>query len=389
MFISRRKRVDRFIVALETMLLTSALVTRHAVLASVREIGREDWNRLYEETAEGYDFFITLEASALTEFSFYYICIYTDRGLELIAPVFSSDFDLGIGLEGNLSRGLQLIRKIRKRFLIEKTLFCGSPFGECGAIGISPDPARQPVLLGELVSAMRQLSKEKKLSFLLFKDFPTTTRKILNPLERSGFFKGESFPNVTVPLPCNSIEEYLATLSYSCRKDLRRKVRKALSAAEIEVRVVDTIDDLVDEVYGLYLQTYEAGTVRFEKLTRNYFLSVSREMRGTVKFFLYYVEGKLTCFNLCFCHGGRLIDKFIGFDYRVSRDLNLYFYTWYYNVGWCIQNGVREYQVGQTDHDVKLRLGGKLVPLNFYAKHTNPWINAVLRSVSRFLVPHS
>ena len=84
-----------------------------------------------------------------------------------------------------------------------------------------------------------------------------------------------------------------------------------------------------------------------------------------------------------------MIDKFIGFDYAVSRRNNLYFYSWYYNIDWCIKNGVKAYQVGQTDYQAKIYMGGKLTPLHVYVRHNNRILNDLFRAISKALTPAS
>lgn len=359
----------------------------YSVLSSVSEIRVEDWHRLFGDLPEGYGFFQTLEASRLEGFNFYYVLVQADSRLELIAPLFSSDLDLGIGLGPRAQQVLRVLRKVLPRLLVVRTLFCGSPFGENGVIAISPDRTRQTALIEELVRAMEQVRREKRLKFLVFKDFTENASRVLLPLTRLGFLRGDSFPNVVLALPYRTMDEYLESLSYGTRKDLRRKVRKTLSGASLQVRIVDDVAPMIEPVYQLYLNTYNAGTVRFEKLTREYFLTIGRLEQHAAKFFLFYINDRLIGFNLCLRHGNQLIDKFIGMDYSSSRRLNLYFYSWYYIVEWCIQHGIRHYQVGQTDYEAKLRLGGKLLPLSFFARHPNRVLARLLRLGARFFRP--
>jgi hypothetical protein len=359
----------------------------HAVLPSVDQVDATDWDRLFGDLPEGREFYQTLEASRLEGFGFCYVVVRQDGRAVLIAPLFWSDFDLGMAVEGLAQRILGGVRRILPRLLIARTLFCGSPFGENGVIGVEPAHPDQPALVAELVRAMEEICRARGLSFMLFKDFTGDAAGLLAPLAGRGFFRGDSFPNVVLPLPFATMPEYLASLSHNARKDLRRKIKHTLAQGPIEVRVVDQVADLIEPVFALYLATYHAGTVRFEKLTRDYFLEVGRRQRSQARFFLFHREGRLICFNLCFQHGDQLIDKFIGLDYAVARELNLYFYTWHHNVEWCLAHGVRRYQVGQTDHAAKVRLGGKLVPLYFHARHTNPWLNFPLKLAARFLAP--
>jgi predicted N-acyltransferase len=359
----------------------------HSILPSVSQIKVEDWNRLFGDLPESHGFFQTLEASRLEGFNFYYVLVHAGSRLELIAPLFSSDLDLSIGIGRRTQKVLRAVRKILPRLLVVRTLFCGSPFGENGVVAIDPDSPNQAVLIEELVRAMEHVRREQRLEFLVFKDFPESASPTLAPLMRLGFLRGDSFPNVVLALPYRTMDEYLASLSYGTRKDLRRKVRKTLSGGSIQVRVVNDVGPMIEPIYQLYLNTYNASTVRFEKLSREYFLTLSQLSQNEAKFFLFYINGQLVCFNLCLRHGGQLIDKFIGMDYTYSRRLNLYFFSWFHNVEWCIQHGIRSYQVGQTDYQAKLRLGGKLVPLSFYARHHNRFLNFLLRMGARFFRP--
>lgn len=364
------------------------MVLSSVVHSSIALIPCETWNQFFEGEAEGYDYYATLESARLAEFEFAYACIYGDDQLQLIAPLFRADFDLAIGVEGSAARILAICRRVYRRCLMVRTVFIGSPFGEHGVIGVVSGPASRQALLTELVEVARRQCRDYGLSLVLFKDLRGVDAAALQGLTELGFTRGESFPNVVLPLPHAHMEDYLASLSASMRKDLRRKIRRA-QAAGITVEVASDIEGRIEEVYQLYLNTFNAGTVRFEKLTRQYFLEVGRKQREQARFFLFFLQGRLVGFNLCFLHGGTLTDKFIGLDYAVARSCNLYFYTWYHNVEWCLRSGVRAYQVGQTDYEAKLRLGGERIPLFFFARHENPLANALLRLIAPLLAPRT
>jgi hypothetical protein len=353
---------------------------------SITRISRDEWNGFFGGEAEGYDYYLTLENTGLKGFEFAYACIFVDQQLRLIAPLFRADLDLAIGVEGALAKALAAWRRLHRRSLVLRTLFVGSPFGEHTTIGVDGGQAERQALLHEMAAVARRHCREHRLSFIVFKDLRKPDADALQALAGLGFTRGESFPNIVLPLPYARIEDYLASLSHATRKDLRRKIRRA-EAAGITVQEVDNVEDRLAEIYQLYLNTYYAGTVRFEKLTPQYFVEAGRRQRGQVRFFLFFLGGRLVCFNLCFLHAGTLIDKFIGLDYSVARSCNLYFYTWYHNVAWCIRSGVRAYQVGQTDYEDKLRLGGQRVPLFFFARHENRVVNALLRAAAPLLAP--
>lgn len=355
------------------------------ILDSISLIPRKDWDDIFGDIPEGYMFFKTLEESKLSEFSFYYLVLYQDRSPLLIAPLFTGDFPLDIVIEGPLNKVIQCLRKVFPRFLIMKTLFCGSPFGERGIMGIKKDAPDEKALLRTVTTALEEFGRENKIPLTMFKDFPESDIRLLRELTKAGFFQLESFPSVIIEIGVNSIEEYFQSLSYATRKNLRRKIKKAHAQGEVKIEIRDSVEDILEEVYGLYLNTYSAGRIRFEKLTREFFLRTACNLAPQAKFVLYYAEGRLAAFNLCFQYRDLLIDKFIGFDYETARKYNLYFLSWCFNVEHCIKESIRYYQTGQTDYEPKIKLGGKLIPLFVYLKHRNLLLTFVFRQLSKIV----
>lgn len=254
-----------------------------------------------------------------------HIILYREGMILSIVPLFVSDFYLDIVLNGWVKKVIQHIRYLIPRFFVLKTLFCGSPFGENGVLGITKDAGDVRLLIDGIVQAMGRFSKENKISFNIFKDFLKKDAFLLDSLKHNGFLKVNSFPSVRLELDFNSLEEYFGSLGYSTRKDLRRKLKKAYLKKNIKIKVVDNVEEIIDDVYKLYLNTYRAGEEKFEFLTKNFFINISKDLRPHTQYFLYYVEDRLAAFNLCFVYDNLLIDKFIGFDYEIAHRYSLYF----------------------------------------------------------------
>lgn len=357
------------------------------ILNSIKDISPADWRRLAGDEPEGYHFFETLELSHLEDFAFYYAVIYEKDTPTLLAPLFVADFNLDIAVdEGMLKNIISGVRKLFPRFLIVKTLFCGSPFGENGFISQGTKTENSEALI-KLVDTLEKFCAKKNIPLILFKDFLEKDKPLLSPLLTKKFFEVESFPNVRLELPFKSMEEYLKSLGHNTRKDIRRKIKKALAQGPVEVKIVNDVKSLIDDVYALYLNNYQSSNVRFEKLTKEFFLNISRALPNETKYFLYFIDGHLAAFNLCLASDNTLIDKFIGFDYKIARQYNLYFYTWYTNIEWCLKNNIKYYQVGQTDYQPKVQLGGKLIKMFAYLKHRNPITNALLYQLAKILAP--
>lgn len=359
----------------------------YKIFDNINKIDKADWDCVFGEIPESYAFYKVLENSQLSEFKFYYLVAYDDNKAILIAPLFTADFNLDIAVEGWLTKVIKFIRKFFPRFLIFKTLFCGSPFSEHGILGISPDFRKDYKFIPLLLSGINDLAAKINAPLIIFKDFLKQDTALLDILKKKGYSKTESFPTVTLELNFKSFQDYLKSLGGSTRKNLNKKLKTAYAKGKIEVKEVKDIRADIDRIIKLYENTYHTGTTKFEKLTKKFFLQAAQDLRTHTRFFLYYVNDKLAAFNLCFAYNDLLIDKFIGFDYDISNLYNLYFVSWAYNVKFCIDNSLRYYHPGQTDYEPKIRLGGKLITLFAYLKHRNLFFNFSLKLLILLLKP--
>jgi predicted N-acyltransferase len=95
--------------------------------------------------------------------------------------------------------------------------------------------------------------------------------------------------------------------------------------------------------------------------------------------FLYYHRDQLVAFNYCLLTRGFLVDKYIGFDYTVSRDLNLYFVSWFHNLEYCLQHSLTVFVAGWSDPEIKARLGAKFTFTHHAVYFKNPLLRWLLR----------
>ncbi|MFA5092745.1 MAG: GNAT family N-acetyltransferase [Candidatus Omnitrophota bacterium] len=359
----------------------------YKILDSIDKIGQKPWDAVFGKIPESYFFFRALENSEFPEFKFHYLVIESGHEIMLIAPLFTADFNLAIAVEGYLAKFIKFIRLIFPRFLIIKTIFCGSPFGEHAILGIKQGFKNNPDIISLLLKGIEACRSNLNAPLVVFKDFLRQDTLFLDLLIQKGYSKVVSFPIVDLKLNFTSFEGYLESLASFDRKYLKRKLRQAYSRGKIEVKVVQDIEGEINQIYELYENTYYKGAIKFEHLTKNFFLQVSQDLNCHARFFLYYVDGRLAGFNLCYIYNNLFIDKFVGFDYQISKQFNLYFVCQAYNIKWCIDNSIDHYYSGQTNYRTKLLFGGEFILLYAYLKHKDLIFNFFLKLLIPFFKP--
>jgi predicted N-acyltransferase len=323
------------------------------VFHSIEDIPRPQWDAVWPLHTEGYDFYLCQQRSGIDGFEFQYIGLFDSDKLVLVAPVFTADFDMGLAMGDTLRRWLHLAQRVWPRFLVFRSLFCGSPTSEKGVVGIHAQLQGHPDLLKQFDQALLGLARQKRAWMMVLKDFLDTDLQSLAGLKHQGWFMADSLPTARLPISFSSLDGYLAQLGYGTRKNLRRKLRETEKAGGLKVEVTNQIAHCVDEIHRLYLQVHDHGPLQWEKLTSAFFLNACSHLPDNAVFFLYWSpatdssQRKLVGFNYCLQFDDRLIDKYIGMDYAVSRKLNLYFISFLKNVEWCIANGKQAYMLSQ------------------------------------------
>ena len=338
------------------------------VCESIADIPRKDWDSVYPPGPENYGFLKTLDETLTRQFKFYYISIYDKERIECAAPCFIVDYPLDTTLEEPVRRIISFIRRLGfPRFLTLRAIICGSPASE-GHIGIRAHELAKD-LIPILAREMDDIARREHAAVIAFKDFTGDYKETLKPLERMKFHKTTLLPYVELDLRFRSFDEYLDSLSKKTRADLRRKFKHSRENASIEMEVRTDLGDILDEAYELYQDNLGRAYMRFEEMTKEFFITIPKNMPQETKYFIWRANGKLAAFSLCLLSGGTLEGHYLGFDYSVAHLYHLYFIAFRDKITWCINNGVRKYHTGALNYDPKKRLDFKFIPEYLYVKH--------------------
>ncbi len=353
-------------------------------VTSSDEIPESLWDACFPPPLEGRWWYRVLERAGLDDqFSFYYAVLERDGSRIGIVPAFVMDVPLDIVAPPLVSRLLGYASNYFPSLRYQRTLFAGSPCADEGTIGLVPGAD-----LGEAVDAIEDAlvarAREVRASMIVWKDFPAEAARPLETLIRQrNLFPLVSYPGTRLKLPPGGFESYLATLRSQKRYNLRKKLSRSRQKGPLESSMVQFPPPaLIDEIFGLFWQTYEHGKTKFERLTPDFFRMIAQEPVSRFVLLRDPVAGKFVAFMLCFVMGKRVINKFIGHDYSYDGEWNLYFRLWEAAVDWASRSGAEELQSGQTGYGAKLELGHDLVPLTNYCRHVNPAVHGLFKTVA-------
>jgi len=351
------------------------------VTRRISEIPEGDWNRVFPDVLESYDFFKTLDESHLDQFSFYYIMAYDGTTPVCAVPCFIMNYSLDTSIAGPIKRITNSIKKRMPNIFNIKALVCGTPLGQ-GRMGMGDHSDHMHVILRR----MEQIAKKNKVAIIAFKDFDKTYNKVFDPLRKKGFSKLDSLPWTELDIRFKNFEEYLKTLSGATRYDLRRKFKKVDKHVKIDLEIVRTLeDDVLRDLYGLYLDIVERHDMQFEILSIDFFRNASKIMPKQTKYFLWRIDGKLVAFLFCLVSKDVMIDYYVGFDYSVAHKYHLYFIKFRDTMNWCVKHGIKKYEMGTTGYEPKRRLGLDFVPLYLYARLRNRALRPIFNLICQFL----
>jgi hypothetical protein len=345
------------------------------------------WDACFAPPIEGRWWYRALEQCGLDgQFSFFYGVIRRDGVAVGVAPAFVMDFPVALVAPPGLLPVIELLGRVFSSLVHPRTVFVGSPCADEGTVGMLADVDRRGALLA-LQQALEARVRELGAALLVWKDFPQSCASELEWLaEQRRLFRVVSFPGTIVELPQRSREAYLSALKSKRRYMLKQKFRRSRACVELRVEIIQGPEGrTLDALFGLFWQTYQKATTRFETLNRRFFEILATRPESHFIVLREQSSGDAIAFMLCFDMGSRIINKFIGIDYRRPRQWLLYFRLWDAAVDWTLSRGAGAIQSGQTGYAAKIETGHRLVPLTNYCAHRNALVHAIGRACARHI----
>lgn len=367
-------------------------------------VNREDWNAVTKKNTVflEVDFLSIIERSTNSGLKSRYVIVYHSG--KPVGIIYFQVIDFRAEIFGELLSGQVETLKSKRLKLFEsyigankdevlmRLFTCGNNVvsGEYGFLFL---PSVKTELAHRIVlEIIEVVSKEEKLrgtiSAILVKDFEHK----LQPAELFEESKYTDFfvePNLVVDIPKEiaSLENYIQLFS----KKYRNRARSILKTGAVLQKKLFTAEELKaneKEVYSLYEAVYEKAKFKLLKLPADYFSSVKSVFPGSFFVNGFFLDGKLIAFSSYFLMPGNDFEAhYIGFDYALNQEYDLYQNILYYNISAAIENKRTRVNLGRTAAEIKTTVGAKAVDLICYTKPQNTLSKLILKPFIGFLQP--
>lgn len=361
---------------------------RTEILSSISEINSDEWNSIVgrDRLICRHEYLLAIEKSKINDCRYFYPVIRDESG-KLLAHtcLYFISTELDLFATGALKWGIQKIRKLWPRFLIMRSLECGTP----AALGntISYADAECAESLGKIVRMAEKLAVDIGVKVLLFRDFYDHDLGFYDEFRNLGYKRIHNLPSVHLNVEWACFDEYLNALRSSYRHKILSRIRTfKKSGASIEL--VESFSSLSGELAPLWKAVFDAALeYKREYFGPHFFCSIDRFLGKRSSVLVVKKERKIVGFMLLLFDDETLIPLSCGLDYSVSRDLCTYFNLFYRAIDVAIARRMKSVDLGITTIEPKTEFGGVVRTQYMYMKHTTRLLHQVVPHVFDSMTP--
>lgn len=270
-------------------------------------------------------------------------------------------------------------------------LICGNLFA-CGENGFAhTNDISTEKYIDILSNALGDLSKneDKKISFLLFKEFWQENFKISKNLKKQSYkdFSIDDNMVLGVEKDWDSFEDYLNAMKTKYRTRAKN-VFKSSKNIIVKDFTFDEIAASQERIESMYLEVLSKADYNLGTLNAESFLELKKELGDQFIVKGYFLEEKLIGFSSAFAFNGTIDANFVGIDYTYNKEYKTYQRMLYDFVDLAIQRNTYELRFGRTAETIKSVVGAKPVAMKLYAKHRRSLSTSLLGIVLNSISPN-
>lgn len=351
-------------------------------------IDREDWDALVlpNRLICRHEFLQAVEESHINDCRFFYPVIYDSGRMVASTCLYFISTELDTLATGPLKLAIHGVRKFSERFLMLRSVECGTPVALGNTISLCDERLR-PAVLGMIARTAEDLARRLKAGIVLLRDFEDNDTATRDSLTTLGYKSVPNLPEARLDLHWTSFDRYLDSMRSQYRCKLlaqRRKFKEAGGTLEI----VDHFADYSIELAAMWRNAYDhAREYRREILLPAFFENIDRYLDNRSLVILAKLGNRPIGFLLVLLDEDVLTALFSGLDYSCHRNTGAYFNLFQKAIDMAILKNMKAVHFGITTLAPKLDLGAKAVPLRMYMKHLNPLFNMFVPNLFAAMAP--
>lgn len=181
-------------------------------------------------------------------------------------------------------------------------------------------------------------------------------------------------------------DDYMASLNKKYR-DRYKRARKKLNSIKAEELTIDDIKNFTPKLYEFYMNVSNNAKFNTFLLPENHFYSLKLQLQENFKVYGYFLKNKLIGFYTLILNDNDLETYFLGYDETHQYPNQLYLNMLYDMLKFGIENKFSSVVYARTAMEIKSSVGAKAKPMLVYLKHTNRFLNVILKQIFRLMNP--
>jgi predicted N-acyltransferase len=368
----------------------------HSVVhRTIREADWDEWNGLRDPKSDPFmdpRYILAVENAMGSVCHFRHVLVRDEEDRAVAAACLCSyTIDGGVLAEGDAKKVTAVISRVAPVLLRIRLILCGLPVSSGSShLRFAPHADRAAVLR-HLEDIVQAFAREERSHCVVYKEFTPDELGDLATLDDLGYRRADSLPMNCVPAEFRSFDDYLSHIGSAKRRTIRRSREKFASFGfQVEHRMggEGAAELYTDKVHKLYESVLDRAAVRFESLPGDYFRELARQLPENTLFTFVSREGQIVGFAATLLCDELFDQMFIGLDYSLNRECDLYFNIFFEAMGAAFERGPRRIYVGQTSDDFKhQKLSTYQVPLTLYVKGRQWVARGLLASGFRWFFP--
>ena len=366
-------------------------------------IPQEDWDAAIGDhnTFLTYPYLRIIDQQRTDSFRFRYVIVYHHQ--KPIGVVYFQINDFSASLFGELiahqiselqSKRASIFKKYishSENETIMRLVTCGNNFisGEHGFfLNVNSRKTKFKLLEGVIDAVAREEKLRGKISAILVKDFYEEGFGDKDCWYCTKFIHFNVEPNMIIDLPqgMGSLTDYINAFS----KKYRNRAKGILKAGSGLTKKRLSAGEIIqhnDELYSLYLNVFKQAKFKLAHLSKAYFSDVVKAEPQLFYIDAWYLGDKMVSFASGFYLPTEIEAHYIGFDYAINKEYELYQNILYSYIEEAIASKKQSINLGRTASEIKSTVGAKAHELICYIKPQNTVSKLILKPFMQFLQP--